>query len=733
MKVLKWALVGLLLFIVVAVGGALTLVATLDPNDYKPQIAAQVKKATGRNLIIAGDISWSFFPWVGLNIGKTTLSNAEGFGNEPFAQFDAVGVKVALLPLLKKQIKAKKIEALGVSLNLEKNQAGKTNWEDLLHADQTAEAKPAERTGTEQGAVMAIDIAGIALTDAQLRYADAHSGTTLLIKPLNITTGRLAWGVDVPVSLDLALSQNDTALWVNLKGQLSADPNTGVYQGDGLDLAVTLKGAGLPPDGVAVNLGLGFSANTQTQTLQIKPLRVDALGIQAEGGLAVEQFIDAPHFTGQLKTSQFNPRQVAKQLDIALPPTANSKALNSAALAVDFSGNLNSVRADTLELRLDDSQLTGRAAVEDLKRLATRFDLALDRINVDDYLPPASASESASTGGTSPTATTDKIELPVALLRSLDMQGTLTVKSLIVKKLQLTDASLAVKAHGGRLEINPLKAQLYGGAASMVASLDVTRATPRYAAQIDLQGVRSAEILEALLGDRYVSGIAMFKTSLKTSGERISTLKAQLQGTAQASFKEGTIKGSKLSRQINEARNVLRKFQGKPPVTEAITDETRFSQMTMTATLHNGVVSNDDLFIEAPIFVGKGAGTIDLPKSYLNYTLSLAQPGDADKANRYLPLHIKGPFEQLSFKLEADKILKLRLKEEEAKAKARLRAEQDKLKQQLKAEQDKKQAELKAKAEAEKSRLQEQVKQKQDELKQNLEDQLQDQLKGLFR
>ncbi|MCK4894600.1 MAG: AsmA family protein, partial [Calditrichia bacterium] len=64
----------LLIMLVVA------LTIFIDPNDYKDEIAVLVKEQTGRTLSIEGDLELSFFPWIGVEIGKVQLANAPGFG-----------------------------------------------------------------------------------------------------------------------------------------------------------------------------------------------------------------------------------------------------------------------------------------------------------------------------------------------------------------------------------------------------------------------------------------------------------------------------------------------------------------------------------------------------------------------------------------------------------------------------------------------------------------------------
>ncbi|MGV6817513.1 MAG: AsmA family protein [Thiotrichales bacterium] len=730
MKVIKWILIILLLLILLLVGGAIAVATFIDPNDYKLQISEQVKKATGRDLDIAGDISWSFFPWLGLNLGKTTFSNAPGFGDEPFAAIDEVDIHVAIPPLLKKQVEAKKIRVVGASLNLEKNKAGKTNWEDL--------SKPAESTPTEEPQTQGsgstpdieINIAGVELTRAKLRYQDAQAGSTIIVNPLNLKTGRIALGKPIPLSADLALDQDGNQIEAKLSATVTADPKVGTYRIDQLKLTNNIKADGLPADGLKTEASLNLDANTTAQTLAVKDLVIKALGIELAGDIHVTQLKNAPGYQGQFSTNTFSPRSIFTEMEIAAPATQDESVLSKAALKFRVSGNTKKASLTDLKATLDDSTLTGHFTIADIAAMALRFDLTLDQINIDRYLPPVG--EAPQTEEQAAVAA-DEIILPVDVLRSLNIGGTARVNELIASKLKFENASVTLKAKGGKLDIAPLKADLYQGAANIFAGLDVTSDMPRYSTKIDLAGVRSEDILETLFGDRYISGVANFKGNLATSGSRVSTMKSSLNGNMNANFKDGTIKGSKLSRKINEARNVLRKFQGKTELSEEINEETKFSYMGFSALIKNGVLTNEDLKIESPVFVANGKGRVDLPGSFVDYTLGLALPGETEKAYKFLPLRIKGSFDDLAFKLEADQMLKLRLKEEKEKAKQKLEAEKAKLKARADAEKAKAEAELKAKADAEKAKLQEKLDAEKDKLKENLENQLQEGLKGLFK
>ena len=97
LKIALYAIGALFALFLVA---AISFVLLFDPNDFRDRIAEETRAATGRELVIEGDLDVSFFPWLAIGMGKTSLGNAPGFGDEPFASFESAKLSVRLLPLI---------------------------------------------------------------------------------------------------------------------------------------------------------------------------------------------------------------------------------------------------------------------------------------------------------------------------------------------------------------------------------------------------------------------------------------------------------------------------------------------------------------------------------------------------------------------------------------------------------------------------------------------------------
>lgn len=222
MKLIKWLLWLILFIVVVAVGGALFLANKVDPNDLKPQISQRVEAATGRKLELAGDLSWRFYPWIGITLNDFTLANRSGFSPDAMIKADQADIQLKLLPLLRKQIEIGKIDLKKPQINLSVNAQGETNWGDLVK-----ENKPStNNAGSAAGAVLGgFVIQGVNITDGDVDWSDQKAGQQYHLSGLNLTTGTVTPGK--PIAFDLKTALQGTLIPktanINLNGVLQVN------------------------------------------------------------------------------------------------------------------------------------------------------------------------------------------------------------------------------------------------------------------------------------------------------------------------------------------------------------------------------------------------------------------------------------------------------------------------------------------------------------------------------
>jgi AsmA protein len=361
-------------------------------------------------------------------------------------------------------------------------------------------------------------------------------------------------------------------------------------------------------------------------------------------------------------------------------------------LAADLSGNMSAdlnkqtANAD-LALKFRESNIKAKFAVEDFTALRSTFDIAIDKLNVDQYLPTKKAAEPAATSaGVQPDRPID-----FSPIKKLDVAGSVRIGDLTVSGMNAQDFRLDAKAKNGRLDVNPLSANLYLGSTKGQASVDAN--TNRIALKQNLAGISIAPLLHDALGQDLLEGRGNVALDVKTSGNLVSAMKKALNGTARLELRDGAIKGINLAQSLRNAKAMLTGGKREAEQGAAMGEKTDFSELTASFVIRNGIAHNGDLLAKSPFLRLTGEGDINLPDSTLNYlaraavvSSSAGQHGkeSADLSGLSIPLRASGPFTALKYKLDFSSVLsesvKQKLEEQKQGIKSRL---EDKLKSKL--------------------------------------------------
>lgn len=648
LKVIAW-IVGVLVAVVIA--AAVLIPIFVNPNDYKPQIEALVKAKTGRQLTLQGDIKLSVFPWLGLRLGPTRLSNPPGFSGASFAKVASSELRVKLLPLLDRRVELGTVVLDGLVLNLERNRNGRPNWAGFGRPG--SETKPSSAESARGGGappIAALAIGGVRVIDATLRWNDRRSGARVALRNLNLTTGAIRSGRSFHV-----------------------------------DLGFALTGKALPKAGVNVRLRSVVTFDLGRRTLTLKGLVVDLGDLKLTGDVSGTQVLSAPRLQGRFKIADFDPRRLFPELGLSVPRTADPKALTNASAELGFVSTPARLAVDPLSLTLDDTHLTGRFAVRRFARPSMSFALDVDRLDLDRYLPPPAKGP----GGKAPVAAVPATPggvaagaagtLPVGALRKFDLDGTLRIGELTAFKLHAKDIRVTVRSRNGDLRIHPATARLYGGTYSGDIGLNAGARVPRLSMNEHLEGVQVGALVRDLAGVRKVSGTGDLYARLTARGGNIAYLRRTLNGKVGLALKDGAFEGVNLTHVVCTAW-ALYKRRPPPP---AAPPRTRFGSLTANAAITGGVLRNRDLLLTSPVLRATGAGTANLVNRTLDYGLKATflnpvQCGAGAPAGELkgltVPVRVAGTFQQPRFRVDLAMVFKNEVRRKvERKLERRLR------------------------------------------------------------
>ena len=681
-----------LILLLLIVGISLPFI--IDPNQYKGQITTRVKQETGRELMIPGEIKLSVFPWLGVQLGEVSLGNAAGFGDQPMAQIKQMDVRVKLLPLFKKEVQIAHVTLDGLALNLQRNAKGQTNWDDLVHKEATPKPKAKQPTAPGGAMLAALAVDGLSLTHSRLNWSDAQAKQDYTLSDIDLSLGAVAFDQTFPLKTSLNFHSSQT----EMNGKLALATDVTVASSlqqvslKNFKLETQLNPAALakPLPPVTTHLD-SLDLDLSNETLRTKGLQISAYNLTLQGNVAAAKLLSAPSYQGQLTLAPFSPRETLNQLGINVPATADKNVLQHAELQTQFQGTTSKVKLDQLNLKLDDSTLSGSAELPNLGKPAVRYSLALDKLDADRYLPPATEAQAdkpkaAPSGSGAAAAAT---QLPMELLRALDVQGRLKIDQFKISNLQARNIFLPTTAKQGVIQLSPISAELYDGSYQGNISLNVQKDTPQLGVDETLQKVQIGPLLKDFWGDDKIRGQANLNAKLTARGLDPLAFRKTLNGTARFEFLDGSVKGFNLAQM---ERDLRARLKGEPVSKDKGPLQTDFASITGSLTATNGLVQNKDLQAAMPFARAIGAGKAYLVSEELDYTLqvkftseAIGQGGQtyAQMDKIPLPIHFRGTFSQPRIEPDYDAVIKALGKQEVEKQKQKL---EDKAKQKIEKE-----------------------------------------------
>jgi AsmA protein len=512
----------------------------------------------------------------------------------------------------------------GLMANVVRRKDGSMNFSDLTgpaEKDKKAEAPPNVR------------IAEVQVEKTQLSYRDEATGQELQLADLSLKTGRL----DGQTPGDLAFSARITGKRpeVDLRAQAAGALRFNLGREEfGFDkFAAQLKGR-IDQDSLAVE----FSA----PKVEVTPANASGTDVKASILLkGPQRNVNAKLLISSVQGSAtaLTIQKVLVDLD-----AAGSGAAIKANLEASIKANLakQDLNAD-VSGKLDDSALKAKIALSNFAPLKASFDVAIDRLNLDRYMPPDRKEAKSD----------DRVEL--GALKGKTVNGKLAIGALTVKHAKLENVKAEVKLADGKLEVSPQTANLYGGtlSGSVTADSNGNRINIKETAQ----NVAVGTLLRDVAQKDVLEGRGNLNLDVQTSGGTVTALKKALAGSARVEMKDGAIKGVNLADSVRNAKSMLGAKQQKADATQ----KTDFSEATASFKITGGVARNDDLKVASPFLRMGGAGNLDIGNNTIDYlakaTLAATAKGQGgrdakDVAGITIPVKLTGALDNPAWNVD---------------------------------------------------------------------------------
>ena len=254
---------------------------------------------------------------------------------------------------------------------------------------------------------------------------------------------------------------------------------------------------------------------------------------------------------------------------------------------------------------------------------------------------------------TAPATGAGAVEIPVDLIRNLDVDARLTMGSFKMQALHATDLKAELKGKGGVVKFEPMAAKLFGGGYDGFVHIDARGKLPKVRLKEDMNGIQIAQAIAYAMSENardWLTGTAQVTADISTQGLDTGAMTQALNGTVDAVVRDGYLEGISLRKMIDKAKAL---YEKKTYADDGSPDRTKILELGMASKIVNGVAHSDNIKALTPLVDVTGNGQADLYHETLDYNLKLALSSgisDIDKARyeklqgKSLPLKISGSF-----------------------------------------------------------------------------------------
>jgi len=607
--IIKW-FVGIVVVLAVLVMAAIVLVPMfVDVQQYKPRLEEIVSRQTGRQFSMGDDMDISVFPWIGVRLSDLQLGSPEGFAAKEMVTVRSFEVHLKVLPLLSRHVEVRSFVVNTPQIFLERRKDGLANWENLGTG-----IKEKEKTGTapKDGSlsIASLAVANFAIQNGLVSFSDKAAGVEKQISDFNLNLTDIS--LENPVQLSMAA----------------------LVDGKPLALDGTIGPVGKTPGKSDILFDLAAKA-FGVMDVKLAGTLKDPKGMQqVDMDLAVEPF-SLRKLMGELDQPFFI-------------ETADPDVFKNIALKTKLSGNADAVSFSDGHLTLDDSSFEFNAKAKAFEKPNIAFDLTLDRIDLDRYLPPPAQEKTASSDGTSSKKDTKTAAAKpdYAPFRKLVLDGKLKIGQLTAAKLSLSDLTAHVQAKNGLITLDPLSMHLYEGSLAATLDLDVRQNLPKSRITLDVKGVQAGPLIQDAAAKKIITGTVQAATTLDMTGDTPDSIKKTLAGSGEITFSDGAIEGIDIAGIVRNAASKV--GLGKPPEKKPRTD---FAKLQVPFTVGKGIIDVTRAGMMSPLLRVTAAGKAFLVKEELDFRVepkivgTLKGQGDTEKRSGIMvPLLITGPF-----------------------------------------------------------------------------------------
>lgn len=656
MKLLIKLSIALIALLVIGVS---LLIALVNPNDYKPQIEAQVKQSINRDLHIKGDIGWTFFPQFGFSSGQIELDNLKGFNRPHLVKVNEAAIGINILPLLQGQISLNELVLDGFEVTLLTTKDGQTNLDNIGSAKTSSTTDNIADNSTPTASqndtstffdLSKTELAGISINNAVIEIEDLQANSYQKIAISEIKLGKFALNQETPLSINTKVIVDDLQAQITLNAMLLVNNELSEIKLKNLLLDSDVSTADLPNGGLKSILKTDISYLINDKKVSLN-------------GVDINTIIRGDNLPNKKIETQFN-------------------------ADINYQINDQLATIDNFKLLIDQLALDGDLSIQTGQLTKVRYNLVANTWDLNPYLANTAPTTDSSTDSAntskieSNSSPAQEIEPDLSFLKGLDVDGVLKMSGLKVEKIKIGEINKHLIIKNNKVEISPLTAQLYGGLLTVNGDVNASGGLNKYQLSTQVKDLQMLPFLTDAANIDLLSGNTSFNFTGKGQGLTISKIKQGITGKGNFTLLDGELYGVNIPQEI---RSIKAKIKGEQAPTSSSIKKTDFASLKGNFNIDKGLVNNQKLLMLSPVMRLDGAGLVQIIQETLDYKLSITPLSKSTEETDYadltgitIPMLIKGSFTDPKISLDTDSALKDHLKATLDKEKQRLNQQAEK-------------------------------------------------------
>lgn len=626
-----WLLILLLPLAGIFAAIATFLIAVPPAALLKGEMVAAVKARTGRDLVIKGPASFSYFP-AGLVMDEVELSGPPGMEGPATVTMKRFEANVALWPLLFREVSVERIVLHEPVFDLRIDKNGRRTWDfaglgtprrvRLAQAGEPATISDAPQPGgtTRQAPIDEVSLGEIEIENGTIRYSDERKDLAETIS--GIVLSMASTGLHTPLSF--VGSADWSGERAGVKGALGSIAEFIEERASPLEIAVSgpmlsasFEGSLSLPDAPRLEGKVNARAGAMSRLAGWFGSRADS----GSAPLIIAARIDAAPRTLMLTEA-----------------TLESGSFDAkGSVSIDANGARPFVRADLEVAELDLNTLGGGTA-------EGTPDIAVPGADAQRSIEEILEQEGTKVKGYSRRRGWSAEPLDFTALGRVDSELKLEVGRLLHRGMKAGPLNIAVTTNDGHFKAVVGNARLYDGRGQGSLTIDARGETPIINADFKGAGVNLAPFLDDIAGLDWLAGTGDVSLVLTGQGASEQGIVDALAGTASVKVANGHIVGfnlAKILRSVSEGRLGNLK--------QTADEKTGFAALAATFKIKDGVAKNQDLEIASPLVRVTGSGEIRLGKEEIDYTVrpklvadTAGQGGETAIAGIEIPVRVHG-------------------------------------------------------------------------------------------